>query len=517
MKLNRPLGKDDPAQVSVDYATERSNATPGRDFTPTSETLTFTKDGPTELSFDVETFDNTKFTGDKQIVIRLTDPVDVERGALFQGSVLIDDNDDFDPKLLDDFEQGAYLWSADSEVTLTATDVTKGDARPARIRTSTRRSWRSTPPSWPTSTCLGSTCVSGNGSSPCTCSARPLRRPPGGPHQGPVRRCCRDPHDRQGRTPKRHVADLNGDGLRDLLFHFRARETGYNCESTDLALTGAMKDGTPIIANGDPVALGRDFPSAQDWTEERRPELLVLRAPVPARPYGQSEGQPGPGSGPVRLEAGLGRRVRRARRNSAEPGQLVLRVGGPPRMARTAGATRSASTTPTIRPTRRPTATATSSSRSTRRTGRRSATTARASTSQHDSSRSTRPSSPTGGSSQGCRSRTAATDCGRPSGASAPTSPTIRGPAPARSTTWSTSAGSPTRSSARSRARLRRRCQLRRHLRLRQAGGKDYHTFAVEWEPNEIRWYVDDFLYHQADPTDIAPKSGSSRSRSSCC
>jgi hypothetical protein len=38
-----------------------------------------------ELSFPVETFDNTKFTGDKQIVIRLTNPVDVERGALFQG------------------------------------------------------------------------------------------------------------------------------------------------------------------------------------------------------------------------------------------------------------------------------------------------------------------------------------------------------------------------------------------------------------------------------------------------
>ena len=75
-----------------------------------------TKGGPSTLSFPVETFDNTKFTGDKQIVIRLTNPVDVERGPLFQGSVLIEDNDDFDPKLLDDFEQGAYLWSADDEV-----------------------------------------------------------------------------------------------------------------------------------------------------------------------------------------------------------------------------------------------------------------------------------------------------------------------------------------------------------------------------------------------------------------
>lgn len=30
------------------------------------------------------------------------------------------------------------------------------------------------------------------------------------------------------------------------------------------------------------------------------------------------------------------------------------------------------------------------------------------------------------------------------------------------------------------------------------AGGfnDDFHVFAVEWEPNEVRWYVDDSLYH---------------------
>ena len=53
-----------------------------------------------------------------------------------------------------------------------------------------------------------------------------------------------------------------------MLFHFRAKETGYNCESTNLALTGEMKDGTPIIANGDPIGFGRDFPIAQDWTKD---------------------------------------------------------------------------------------------------------------------------------------------------------------------------------------------------------------------------------------------------------
>ena len=30
------------------------------------------------------------------------------------------------------------------------------------------------------------------------------------------------------------------------------------------------------------------------------------------------------------------------------------------------------------------------------------------------------------------------------------------------------------------------------------------HTFAVEWEPGLISWYVDDILYHSATPADVA-------------
>jgi beta-glucanase (GH16 family) len=33
----------------------------------------------------------------------------------------------------------------------------------------------------------------------------------------------------------------------------------------------------------------------------------------------------------------------------------------------------------------------------------------------------------------------------------------------------------------------------------------DYHTFAVEWMPDLIIWYVDDIQYHQAVPADVAP------------
>jgi beta-glucanase (GH16 family) len=33
----------------------------------------------------------------------------------------------------------------------------------------------------------------------------------------------------------------------------------------------------------------------------------------------------------------------------------------------------------------------------------------------------------------------------------------------------------------------------------------NYHTFAVEWTPDQIYWYVDDILYHSADPSDVSP------------
>ena len=33
-----------------------------------------------------------------------------------------------------------------------------------------------------------------------------------------------------------------------------------------------------------------------------------------------------------------------------------------------------------------------------------------------------------------------------------------------------------------------------------------YHTIAIEWEPNQIRWYVDDTLYHTATPGGCSAK-----------
>jgi beta-glucanase (GH16 family) len=134
VKLNRPMGASDPAQVSIDFTTEPAIAVPGEDYTPTSGTLTFVNGGPTELGFPVETFDNTKFTGGKRIGIRLGNPVDVERGPLFQGSILIDENDPYDPRLIDDFERGAFLLDGSGQVALDTQRVEIGgpDERPGQ-------------------------------------------------------------------------------------------------------------------------------------------------------------------------------------------------------------------------------------------------------------------------------------------------------------------------------------------------------------------------------------------------
>ncbi|MBN1920778.1 MAG: CIA30 family protein, partial [Anaerolineae bacterium] len=40
---------------------------------------------------------------------------------------------------------------------------------------------------------------------------------------------------------------------------------------------------------------------------------------------------------------------------------------------------------------------------------------------------------------------------------------------------------------------------------LSESVAADYHTFAVEWSPDEIHWYVDGINYHNATPADVAP------------
>jgi len=266
VKLNRALGPDDPAEVSIDFATERSNAIPFEEFTPTSGTLTFVNGGPTELFFPVETFDDTKFEGDEQIVIRLTNPVDVERGSLFQGSVLIDDNDPFDPKLLDDFEQGAFLWDTEGSAELEAvrSEIGDPDARPGQDAIENVGS--ATVPLSVEIDLKGNLCGGARGVVPVhllstasfdatTVDASSVRF--GGAAETHV--------DKKTGEARRHVDDVNGDGLDDLVFHFRRGEAGL-CGATELPFNGFTSDGQAVTGGGSDAALVRDFPLGQDWT-----------------------------------------------------------------------------------------------------------------------------------------------------------------------------------------------------------------------------------------------------------
>jgi hypothetical protein len=52
--------------------------------------------------------------------------------------------------------------------------------------------------------------------------------------------------NRKTGEPLRHVEDVDLDGDMDLVFHFRLRDTGLTCESTEAVLVGETYDGIPI-------------------------------------------------------------------------------------------------------------------------------------------------------------------------------------------------------------------------------------------------------------------------------
>ncbi|MEM8860258.1 MAG: carbohydrate binding domain-containing protein [Chloroflexota bacterium] len=116
VKLNRAMNSEDPAQVSIDFLTEPGVAIPGREYVPTNGTLTFVNGGLSTLTFPLETIDDTKWEGDERIVLRLANPVDVALGFATQSSAFIQENDPYDPDLIEDFQNGAFMWEGNSEI-----------------------------------------------------------------------------------------------------------------------------------------------------------------------------------------------------------------------------------------------------------------------------------------------------------------------------------------------------------------------------------------------------------------
>lgn len=125
--LNREMVDEDADRVTVNYTTEPSVATPEREYQPVSGQLTFVRGGPSEQTFSIATSGDSKFEGDERIVLRLANPQGAEAGIFMQSSAFIVDDDPFDPNVIDDFEQGAFLWEADG-ASLEALGLSSRDA-----------------------------------------------------------------------------------------------------------------------------------------------------------------------------------------------------------------------------------------------------------------------------------------------------------------------------------------------------------------------------------------------------
>jgi beta-glucanase (GH16 family) len=265
VQLNRPFNADDPAQVSVDFATEIAGAIAGEEYTPTAGTLTFVNGGETELSFPIETFDDTKFEGEERIVLRLSNPVDVELGST-QARALIVDNEVFDPLLLDDFEKGAFLWETDGPVTIGTERAEGPSARPEQD--AVENVLVASVPLSVNIDVQGNLCRGGgNGVVPVHLLSTPEFDATTVDHTTVTFGSASETHvDRRSGVARRHVEDVNGDGLEDLVFHFRRGDIDAGCDPTTVPFNGATSGGQPITAAGSDAAFSRDFALGEDWT-----------------------------------------------------------------------------------------------------------------------------------------------------------------------------------------------------------------------------------------------------------
>jgi len=267
VKLNRVLNDDDPVQVTVDYSVEPGIPVPGREYTPTAGTLTFTKGGPSELSFTLETFDDSKHEGDERVILHLSNPVGAAPGFIFQASGTIVDNDPYDPSLLDDFEGLPSLWHASENVRLDRVEIPAGDALALPDQGLFEGVLRATVPLQVNILVKAHQCTKANIAIPVI-----LFSTPGFDARtvdaDSVRLGNAAEYHRDSKTglAQRHESDVDRDGDIDLTFHFRAKETGFPCDSTHIPFNGKTYDGQPITAGGANASLIHEFALGQNWS-----------------------------------------------------------------------------------------------------------------------------------------------------------------------------------------------------------------------------------------------------------
>lgn len=103
-------------------ATEDLSATPDRDFTPGSGTVTIPA-GEREATIELPTLQDAKYEVDETFVVRLSDPVGAEFGFVRTATVSIQDDDVADPALVDDFETTPWLFGTTGKSVLTTREI----------------------------------------------------------------------------------------------------------------------------------------------------------------------------------------------------------------------------------------------------------------------------------------------------------------------------------------------------------------------------------------------------------
>ena len=297
VRLNRTLRDEDPDQVTVAYAVEPGTALPDRDYTPATGTLTFTRGGPRELTFPLETIDNGTDDGDRRVVMRLSDPSGAGAGIMQAAGTIVDD-EPFDPLLVDDLERGAGLWDASDAVVLDAPEVAADSpgARPGQDAWEHVLEATADAPVVVDVGVTGRRCGPARGVlavhllSTATFDATTIDHTT--VRIGDARETLVDP--RTG-APRRHVLDVNHDRRKDLVVLVRRGDIGVDCH-LPLPVTGKTVDGRAITHEPVEVRFGRDFPQGVDWSgaaglsfwyqgrgtgEPVTVELLDNRAPDP--------------------------------------------------------------------------------------------------------------------------------------------------------------------------------------------------------------------------------------------
>jgi beta-glucanase (GH16 family) len=267
VKLTRSLAEGDPAQVSVDYSTEPGSATPDRDYlVPAPGTLTFVQGGPSEQTFTVETLQDGKFEGDETVILRLSNPVDIPLGFNSQARITILDVDAFDLLLIDDFERWPYQFYTEGGVTLAQTEIAAGDPMAVPGQGPYEGVLEVTPPIKVDIKVEGNLCPRGNGVIPVILYTTDSFDATTVDHTTVMLGNAYETHvDRKTGLPRRHEEDADRDGDIDLVFHFRANETGLDCDAEVVPFSGMTYDGRTITADG-AFAFGRDFALGQDWS-----------------------------------------------------------------------------------------------------------------------------------------------------------------------------------------------------------------------------------------------------------